>query len=91
MTRVWVLFQTSFLHYAAPPCTPSQDVLMGVAVPPVVEHTHGTWRLLYFDVPNRGEQVRQLFAISKTPFVDVRLQYPKGLVPYKKLAMVRGR
>lgn len=60
---------------------------MGVPVPPAVPHTPGSWRLLYFDAPNRGEQVRQLFAVSKTPFVDVRLKYPEGLVPYKKAAM----
>ena len=46
-------------------------LLMGVSVPPAVPHTPGSWRLLYFDAPNRGEQVRQLFALSKTPFVDL--------------------
>ena len=63
---------------------------MGVSVPPAVPHTPGSWRLLYFDAPNRGEQVRQLFALSKTPFVDVRLKYPEGLVPYKQAAMGDG-
>jgi glutathione S-transferase len=56
-------------------------------VPPAVPHTPGTWRLLYFDAPNRGEQVRQLFAVAKVPFVDVRLKFPSGLDPYKKAAM----
>jgi len=52
------------------------------------EHTPGTWRLLYFDAPNRGEQVRQLFFLSRTPFTDVRLApYPQGLDPYKRAAM----
>mmetsp|Transcript_14779 Transcript_14779/g.28626 ORF Transcript_14779/g.28626 Transcript_14779/m.28626 type:complete len:281 (-) Transcript_14779:91-933(-) len=51
-------------------------------------HTPGTWRLLYFDAPNRGEQVRQLFILSKTPFTDVRLApYPQGLDPFKKTAL----
>eukprot|EP00928_Gymnodinium_smaydae_P083093 TRINITY_DN66356_c0_g1_i1.p1 TRINITY_DN66356_c0_g1~~TRINITY_DN66356_c0_g1_i1.p1 ORF type:complete len:280 (-),score=50.06 TRINITY_DN66356_c0_g1_i1:84-923(-) len=51
-------------------------------------HAPGTWRLLYFDAPNRGEQVRQLFVLSKTAFTDVRLApYPQGLDPYKKAAM----
>lgn len=51
-------------------------------------HTPGTWRLLYFNAPNRGEQVRQLFIFSKTPFTDVRLApYPEGLYPFKKAAL----
>jgi glutathione S-transferase len=50
-------------------------------------HTPGTWRLIYFKAPNRGEQVRQLFILSKTPFTDVRLNYPQGLDPFKKAAM----
>lgn len=51
-------------------------------------HTPGTWRLLYFNAPNRGEQVRQLFIFSKTPFTDVRLApYPEGLDPFKKAAL----
>lgn len=44
--------------------------------------------MLYFDAPNRGEQVRQLFILSKTAFVDVRLApFPQGLDPFKKAAM----
>jgi len=50
-------------------------------------HTPGTWRLIYFNAPNRGEQVRQLFILSKTPFTDVRLIYPQGLDLFKKAAM----
>jgi glutathione S-transferase len=50
-------------------------------------HTPGTWRLIYFNAPNRGEQVRQLFVLSKTPFTDARLIYPRGLDPFKKAAM----
>lgn len=51
-------------------------------------HIPGTWRLLYFNAPNRGEQVRQLFIFSKTPFTDVRLApYPGGLDPFKKAAL----
>lgn len=51
-------------------------------------HTPGTWRLLYFNAPNRGEQVRQLFVLSKTPFTDVRLApYPQGLDPFKKAVL----
>uniref|UniRef100_A0A7S0JKJ7 GST C-terminal domain-containing protein n=1 Tax=Calcidiscus leptoporus TaxID=127549 RepID=A0A7S0JKJ7_9EUKA len=50
-------------------------------------HVPGSWRLLYFDAPNRGEQVRMLFFLSGTAFHDVRLAYPKGLDPYKKAAM----
>jgi len=57
------------------------------AVATAVAHTPGTWRLLYFDAPNRGEQVRQLFVLAGTPFVDVRLKYPEGLNPYKKAAL----
>ncbi|KAL1499345.1 hypothetical protein AB1Y20_011552 [Prymnesium parvum] len=54
----------------------------------VVAHTPGSWRLIYFDAPNRGEQVRILFYLASTPFVDVRVDpYPQGLDPYKKAAM----
>jgi glutathione S-transferase len=57
-------------------------------VSPVVPHTPGSWRLIYFDAPNRGEQVRQLFFLTDTPFVDVRVKpFPQGLDPYKKSAM----
>ena len=57
-------------------------------VAPVVHHEPGTWRLLYFDAPTRGEQIRVLFALMDTPFVDVRLTpFPEGLDPYKKAAM----
>jgi len=51
-------------------------------------HVPGTWRLLYFDAPNRGEQVRQLFILSRTPFIDVRVApFPQGLDPFKKAAL----
>mmetsp|Transcript_38392 Transcript_38392/g.110974 ORF Transcript_38392/g.110974 Transcript_38392/m.110974 type:complete len:283 (+) Transcript_38392:81-929(+) len=54
----------------------------------MIAHTPGTWRLLYFNAPNRGEQVRMLFFLSKTVFDDVRLApYPEGLDPYKKAAL----
>ena len=58
-----------------------------VNVAPAVVHQPGTWQLIYFNAPNRGEQVRMLFALARVPFVDVRLQYPEGLNPYKKAAM----
>ena len=58
-----------------------------VTITPAVPHTPGTWRLLYFDAPNRGEQVRILFSVAGVPFNDVRLVYPVGLDPYKKAAM----
>lgn len=59
-----------------------------VAIRPAIAHTPGTWRLIYFDAPNRGEQVRQLFFLAGTVFTDVRVHpYPEGLDPYKKAAM----
>ena len=59
-----------------------------VVVKPVIPHTPGTWRLLYFDAPTRGEQIRVLFAVAQTPFHDVRLHpFPQALEPYKKAAM----
>lgn len=59
-----------------------------MAIQPAVPHTPGTWRLIYFDAPNRGEQVRMLFSLAKVDFVDVRIsQYPEGLNPYKTAAM----
>jgi len=57
-------------------------------VAPAVPHSPGSWRLIYFDAPNRGEQVRILFALANTPWVDVRVHpYPEGLDPYKKAEM----
>ena len=56
-------------------------------VAPAVAHTPGTWRLLYFNAPTRGEQIRVLFACASVPLVDVRLEFPRGLDPYKKAAM----
>mmetsp|Transcript_215 Transcript_215/g.581 ORF Transcript_215/g.581 Transcript_215/m.581 type:complete len:280 (-) Transcript_215:250-1089(-) len=50
-------------------------------------HIPGHWRLIYFDAPNRGEQIRLLFHLAKQPFDDVRLKFPDGLEPYKKAAM----
>lgn len=59
-----------------------------VAVPPAVPHTPGTWRLIYFDAPNRGEQIRQLFFLAGVPFDDVRVRkFPEGLEPYKAKAL----
>jgi len=56
-------------------------------VAPAVVHTPGTWRVLYFDAPNRGEQVRMLLVLARQPFADVRLRFPEGLNPYKNAAM----
>jgi glutathione S-transferase len=47
----------------------------------------GRWRLLYFDAPTRGEQVRLLFTAAKVDFDDEKLDYPKGLLKYKKAQM----
>jgi len=59
-----------------------------VSVRPAVAHVPGSWRLLYFDAPNRGEQVRQLFFLAGVAFNDVRVHpFPEGLNPYKKAAM----
>lgn len=57
------------------------------AIAPAVDHVPGTWRLLYFDAPNRGEQVRVLFFLAGVSFDDVRLKYPEGLSPYTKAAL----
>jgi len=56
-------------------------------VPPAVPHVPGTWRVLYFDAPTRGEQVRMLLVLANVEFHDVRLAFPEGLGPYKKAAM----
>ena len=59
-----------------------------VVIAPAVPRTPSTWRVIYFDAPNRGEQIRILFALSNTPFQDVRVSpFPQGLDPYKKAAM----
>ena len=47
----------------------------------------GQWRLLYFDAPTRGEQLRLLFRLAKQPFDDVRLVWPSGIAPYKHAAL----
>jgi len=57
-------------------------------VVPAFPQCAGMWRLIYFDAPTRGEQVRVLFAVSGTPYQDVRLNpFPQGLLPYKRAAM----
>lgn len=62
-----------------------KSVSVGTAA---VAHTPGTWRLIYFDAPTRGEQIRMLFAIAGVPLEDVRVwPFPQGLDPYKKAAM----
>jgi glutathione S-transferase len=59
-----------------------------VHVAPARPHVPGRWRLIYFDAPTRGEQVRLLFALAGVEFDDVRLSpYPQGLDPYKKAAL----
>lgn len=59
-----------------------------VAVRPPVAHMPGTWRLIYFNAPNRGEQIRLLFHIAGVAFHDVRITpYPQGLDPYKVAVM----
>ena len=51
-------------------------------------HTPGRWRLIYFDAPTRGEQIRVLFALAGVAFDDVRVRpFPSGLDPYKKAAL----
>ena len=53
-----------------------------------VAHVPGTWRLLYYDAPTRGEQIRLLFALGGVPLQDVRLwPFPSGLDPYRKAAL----
>jgi len=54
---------------------------------PVVAHKPGSWRVIYFDAPNRGEQVRMLLVLASQPFADVRLRFPEGLDPYKAAAL----
>ena len=57
-------------------------------IEPVVPHAPGTWRLIYFDAPTRGEQIRILFFLAGTSFSDVRLRhFPRSLDPYKKAAL----
>ena len=33
----------------------------------------GKWKVVYFDIPNRGEQLRLLFKFAKVSFIDERL------------------
>ena len=62
---------------------------MGVRA--AVPHVPGTWRLIYFNAPNRGEQIRLLFHVAGIAFSDVRCTpYPQGLDPYRKAAMGDG-
>eukprot|EP00240_Pyramimonas_obovata_P015942 CAMPEP_0118929592 /NCGR_PEP_ID=MMETSP1169-20130426/6545_1 /TAXON_ID=36882 /ORGANISM="Pyramimonas obovata, Strain CCMP722" /LENGTH=269 /DNA_ID=CAMNT_0006871811 /DNA_START=260 /DNA_END=1067 /DNA_ORIENTATION=- len=45
------------------------------------------FRVLYFDAPTRGEQIRLLFVITGTPFEDVRFKFPGGIKPFKQATM----
>ena len=48
----------------------------------------GSWAVLYFDAPTRGEQLRMLMAAAGQEFDDKRLpKYPKDLDPYRHAAM----
>eukprot|EP00747_Dinoflagellata_sp_TGD_P194814 gnl/TRDRNA2_/TRDRNA2_62668_c0_seq1.p1 gnl/TRDRNA2_/TRDRNA2_62668_c0~~gnl/TRDRNA2_/TRDRNA2_62668_c0_seq1.p1 ORF type:complete len:267 (-),score=43.64 gnl/TRDRNA2_/TRDRNA2_62668_c0_seq1:34-810(-) len=49
-------------------------------LPPLAD---GAWRVIYYQAPHRGEQLRLLFEVTRTPFEDVRLVFPKGLTPFK--------
>lgn len=41
-------------------------------------------QVLYYDEPNRAEQLRLLFAFTNTPYEDMRIgPYPSGLDPFK--------
>ena len=53
-------------------------------IEPVVPHTPGTWRLIYFDAPTRGEQIRIVW--SHRPLHHVEL--PEVL---EEIRMVRHR
>eukprot|EP00811_Abedinium_folium_P006609 NODE_16090_length_1012_cov_31.058757.p2 GENE.NODE_16090_length_1012_cov_31.058757~~NODE_16090_length_1012_cov_31.058757.p2 ORF type:complete len:267 (-),score=57.26 NODE_16090_length_1012_cov_31.058757:108-908(-) len=59
---------------------PADGVAMG-------NTTSTGWRLHYFNAPSRGEQLRLLFKLGRTPFEDVRFAFPKGLLPFKHAAM----
>jgi hypothetical protein len=48
----------------------------------------GRWRLLYFDAPTRGEQVRLLFTAAKVDFDDEKLDYPRREVPVPPLPLL---
>ena len=51
--------------------------------PPLAEDQ---WRVMYYDAPNRGEQLRLLFHLTETPFEDVRIgPFPEGLVRFKAI------
>jgi len=45
------------------------------------------WRVLYFDAPTRGEQVRLLFVATGTPFEDVRFKFPGGIKAFQQATM----
>lgn len=63
-------------------------MVKAITVAPAVPHRTGHWRLLYYDAPTRGEQIRLLFFLASTPFDDVRLHpFPEGLDPYRKAAL----
>lgn len=47
-------------------------------LPPLADDA---WRVIYFDAPNRGEQVRLLLALAHQPFEDHRLAFPHGKTP----------
>jgi hypothetical protein len=56
----------------------------GVQKPLLLPLAAGAWRVLYYDEPNRAEQLRLLFAFTNTPYEDMRIgPYPSGLDPFK--------
>jgi glutathione S-transferase len=44
----------------------------------------GEWRVMYYNAPNRGEQLRLLFEATQTPYEDIRIgPFPDGLLRFK--------
>ncbi len=72
------------VHRTATGCLRLTFIGGEVAVSDVLEQKDGKdWTLLYFTAPTRGEQLSLLFHLAETPFASPKIDFPKGLNPYK--------
>jgi glutathione S-transferase len=51
------------------------------------ENSASGWRVLYFDAPTRGEQLRMLMAAAGQTFEDKRVDFPQGLAEFKHASL----
>ena len=62
---------------------PTKGIAPTHLLKPLKEHE---WRVIYFDAPNRGEQVRLLLHLVGQPFEDYRMAFPHGKTPLMSIS-----